>query len=59
MKIRGLYHVIKGRNEDGLVLTEGGLRRKREREQARLVREQRAELERQRLAREHADRPES
>ena len=59
MGLRGIYHIIKGRHEDGIVLTQGGLKRKREREQAQLVREQRAELERQRLEREHADTPES
>lgn len=47
MGVRGIYWIIKGRKEDGIVFTTGGLRRKREREQARLVREQRAELRRQ------------
>jgi DNA-binding PadR family transcriptional regulator len=51
MKIRGLYHVLRDRKEDGLVFTEEGLRRKRDREQAQLVREQRAEIARQRSAR--------
>ena len=52
MKIRGLYHVLRDRETEGIVLTAGGLRRKREREAAQLVREQRAELARQREERE-------
>ena len=52
MGMRGLYHVFKGRHEDGLVWTQGGLRRKRAREQAQLVREQRADLARQREERD-------
>lgn len=45
--------------EDGVVFSDKGLRRRREREHAQLVREQRAELQRQRLEREHADTPEN
>lgn len=57
MGLRGLYHIYKGRHEDGIVWTQGGLKRKREREQAQLVREQRADLARQQAEREHPDRP--
>ena len=42
--------------EEGVVLSDRGLRRKRAREQAQLVREQRAELERQREERERTGR---
>lgn len=48
MKIRGLRHILRDRKDEGIVVTSEGLRRKREREAAQLVREQRAELARQR-----------
>jgi hypothetical protein len=52
MRIRGLLWVLRDRKTEGLHVTEGGLRRSREAEAAQLVREQRAELARQRAERE-------
>lgn len=55
MRIRSPYWAIRNRKRDGLHFTEAGMRRRREADAAALVREQRAELARQKAEREASD----